>query len=179
MAQSDKVVIGCIGAVYGVKGWLKIQSYTESPEDIFEYSPWYLQSSAARQQSEQTVKVVEWRHHNKGLIAHIDGINDRDQASRLTGMEISISTEELPALAEDEFYWRDLIGLRVKNQQGYDMGVVEQIMPTPANDVLVVKANTNDAFGKSERLIPFIQSQYIIDVDNDNQLIQVDWPSDF
>ncbi|AVJ56352.1 ribosome maturation factor RimM [Idiomarina sp. OT37-5b] len=179
MAQSDNVVIGCIGAVYGVKGWLKIQSYTENPEDIFSYSPWYLQSSAARQQSEQAVTVVEWRRHNKGLIALIDGINDRDEASRLTGMEISIAADELPALAEDEFYWRDLIGMRVKNKQGYDMGVVEQIMPTPANDVLVVSANSNDAFGKSERLIPFVQSQYILAVDNDNQLIQVDWPADF
>ncbi len=179
MAQSDNVVIGCIGAVYGVKGWLKIQSYTENPEDIFSYSPWYLQSSAARQQSEQAVTVVEWRRHNKGLIALIDGINDRDEASRLTGMEISIAADELPALAEDEFYWRDLIGMRVKNKQGYDMGVVEQIMPTAANDVLVVSANSNDAFGKSERLIPFVQSQYILAVDNDNQLIQVDWPADF
>lgn len=179
MAQSDNVVIGCIGAVYGVKGWLKIQSYTENPEDIFSYSPWYLQSSAARQQSEQAVTVVEWRRHNKGLIALIEGINDRDEASRLTGMEISIAADELPALAEDEFYWRDLIGMRVKNKQGYDMGVVEQIMPTPANDVLVVSANSNDAFGKSERLIPFVQSQYILAVDNDNQLIQVDWPADF
>lgn len=178
-AQSDNVVIGRIGAVYGVKGWLKVQSFTENPEAIFEYSPWYLQSAAARQQNEEVVKVAEWRRHNKGLIARIEGVNDRDQAARFTGTDISVSADELPALAEDEFYWRDLIGLRVKNQQGYDMGVVEQIMPTPANDVLVVKANANDAFGKSERLIPFIQSQYIIDVDNDNQLIQVDWPSDF
>ncbi len=178
-SQSAPVVIGQIGAVYGVKGWLKIQSYTGDPEDIFSYSPWTLQSAATRQQSEQAVTIAEWRRHNKGLIARIDGVNDRDQASRFTGMEISITADELPALAEDEFYWRDLIGMRVKNKQGYDMGVVEQMMPTPANDVLVVRANSNDAFGKSERLIPFIQSEYILDVDSDNQLIQVDWPTDF
>lgn len=177
--QSDNVVIGRIGAVYGVKGWVKVQSFAEDPEDIFSYSPWYLQSSANRQQHQPSMQVVEWRRHNKGLIARLDGITDRDQAARLTGMDICVAADELPALADDEFYWRDLIGLRVKNQQGYDMGVVEQIMPTPANDVLVVKANTNDAFGKSERLIPFIQSEYIITVDSDNQLIQVDWPSDF
>lgn len=178
-AQSDTVVIGRIGAVYGVKGWLKIQSYTENPEDIFSYSPWSLQSNAARQQSDKAVTIAEWRRHNKGLIARIDGVNDREQASHFTGLEVSINAEELPALAEDEFYWRDLIGMRVKNKQGYDMGVVEQMMPTAANDVLVVSANSNDAFGKSERLIPFIQSEYILDVDNDNQLIQVDWPADF
>lgn len=179
MAQSNKVVIGRIGAVYGVKGWLKIQSYTEDPEGIFEYSPWYLSSAAVRQQAEQAVTIAEWRRHNKGLIARVDGISDRDAASALTGQEICVDADELPALAEDEFYWRDLIGLRVKNQQGYDMGVVEQIMPTPANDVLVVKANSNDAFGKTERLIPFIQSEYVLDVNKEEQLIQVDWPSDF
>ena len=177
--QSNNVVIGRIGAVYGVKGWLKIQSYTENPEDIFSYSPWYLQTVAARQQSEQTVKIAEWRRHNKGLIALIDGVKDREGASRFTGMEVSISADELPAIAEDEFYWRDLIGMQVKNKQGYDMGVVEQIMPTPANDVLVVKANSNDAFGKSERLIPFIQSENILNVDREQQLLQVDWPADF
>lgn len=179
MSQSEKVVIGRIGAVYGVKGWLKVQSYTENPEDIFDYSPWYLQLATVRQQGEQALTVAEWRRHNKGLIARVDGISDREQASQLTGAEIIISADALPELADNEFYWRDLIGLRVKNQQGYDMGIVEQVMPTAANDVLVVKANTNDGFGKSERLIPFIQSQYIIEVDKENQLIQVDWPSDF
>lgn len=174
MSQSEHIVIGRLGAVYGVKGWLKVQSFTEDPESIFEYSPWLL-----KQKGEQTIEVAEWRRHNKGLIARLEGVSDRDQAARLTGADICITADELPELADDEFYWHDLIGLQVVNLQGYDMGVVEQIMPTASNDVLVVKANNNDAFGKSERLIPFIQSEYITEINREEKRIRVDWPSDF
>ncbi|MGM0430756.1 MAG: ribosome maturation factor RimM [Pseudomonadota bacterium] len=174
MQQSEQIVVGRIGAVYGVKGWLKVQSFTDDPESIFEYSPWLLS-----QKTEREMKVVEWRRHNNGLIARLEGISDRDEAARLTGADICITADELPALAEDEFYWRDLIGMRVINTDGYDMGVVEQIMPTASNDVLVVKANSNDGFGKSERLIPFIQSEYVTEVNKEEKRIQVEWPSDF
>ncbi|MGM0905066.1 MAG: ribosome maturation factor RimM [Pseudomonadota bacterium] len=174
MQQSEQIVVGRIGAVYGVKGWLKVQSFTDDPESIFEYSPWLLS-----QKTEREMKVVEWRRHNNGLIARFEGISDRDEAARLTGADICITADELPALADDEFYWRDLIGMRVVNTNGYDMGVVEQIMPTASNDVLVVKANSNDGFGKSERLIPFIQSEYVTEVNKEEKRIQVEWPSDF
>ncbi|MDV6317088.1 ribosome maturation factor RimM [Idiomarina sp. HP20-50] len=174
MQQSEQIVVGRLGAVYGVKGWLKVQSFTDDPESIFEYSPWLLS-----QKTEREVKVVEWRHHNNGLIARLEGISDRDKAAGLTGADICITADELPTLADDEFYWRDLIGMRVVNTDGYDMGVVEQIMPTASNDVLVVKANSNDGFGKSERLIPFIQSEYVTNVDKEERRIQVEWPSDF
>ncbi len=174
MQQSEQIVVGRIGAVYGVKGWLKVQSFTDDPESIFEYSPWLLS-----QKTEREMKVVEWRRHNNGLIARLEGISDREEAARLTGADICITADELPALADDEFYWRDLIGMRVVNSNGYDMGVVEQIMPTASNDVLVVKANSNDGFGKSERLIPFIQSEYVTAVDKEAKQIQVEWPSDF
>ena len=174
MQQSEQIVVGRIGAVYGVKGWLKVQSFTDDPESIFEYSPWLLS-----QKTERELKVVEWRRHNNGLIAQFEGISGRDEAASLTGADICITADELPALADDEFYWRDLIGMRVVNTNGYDMGVVEQIMPTASNDVLVVKANSNDGFGKSERLIPFIQSEYITEINKEEKRIQVEWPSDF
>ena len=174
MQQSEQIVVGRLGAVYGVKGWLKVQSFTDDPESIFKYSPWLLS-----QKTEREMKVVEWRRHNNGLIARLEGISDRDEAARLTGADICITADELPALADDEFYWRDLIGMRVVNTKGYDMGVVEQIMPTASNDVLVVKANSNDGFGKSERLIPFIQSEYVTEVNKEEKRIQVEWPSDF
>jgi len=174
MQQSEQIVVGRLGAVYGVKGWLKVQSFTDDPESIFEYSPWLLS-----QKTEREMKVVEWRRHNNGLSARLEGISDRDEAARLTGADICITADELPALADDEFYWRDLIGMRVVNTKGYDMGVVEQIMPTASNDVLVVKANSNDGFGKSERLIPFIQSEYVTEVNKEEKRIQVEWPSDF
>lgn len=172
---AQTVVVGQLGAVYGVKGWIKVQSFTDDPEAIFEYHPWQL----VLQGKEQAVQVEEWRRHNKGLIAKLAGVEDRDQAHRFTGAEIVISAELLPELPEDEFYWRDLIGMTVVNTDGYNMGIVDQLMATASNDVMVVKANSNDAFGRSERLIPFIQSQYVQEVDKPNKRIIVDWPSDF
>lgn len=169
------VTLGQLGAVYGVKGWIKIQSFTDDPEAIFDYRPWQL----SKQGKVQVVQVEEWRRHNKGLIAKLTGIDDRDQAHLLTGADILIDEELLPELPAGEFYWRDLMGMSVVNRDGYDMGVVDQIMATASNDVMVVKANSNDAFGRAERLIPFIQSQYIIDVDKTGQRIVVDWPADF
>ncbi len=172
---SELVVLGQLGAVYGVKGWLKIQSYTDEAEAIFDYSPWQV----VKQGKEQTIRVEEWRRHNKGLIAKLENVDDRDQAHLMTGADIIIRSEQLPELPEDEFYWRDLIGMTVVNTDGYNMGIVDQIMATASNDVMVVKANSNDAFGRSERLIPFIQSQYVESVDKEAKRIIVDWPSDF
>lgn len=171
----EHVVIGQLGAVYGVKGWLKIQSYTDDVEAIFDYHPWQI----LKQGKVQEVQVEEWRRHNKGLIAKLVGVDDRDAAHLMTGADVIIEAEQLPELPEDEFYWRDLIGMTVVNTDGYNMGVVDQLMATASNDVMVVKANSNDAFGRSERLIPFIQSQYIQEVDKTNKRIVVDWPSDF
>lgn len=173
--STEQVVLGQLGAVYGVKGWLKVQSYTDDAEAIFEYSPWVISKNGKLQQ----VQVEEWRRHNKSLIAKLATVDDRDAAHLLTGSDIIVSAEQLPDLPEGEFYWRDLMGMTVVNQDGYDMGVVDQIMATASNDVMVVKANSNDAFGRSERLIPFIQSQYVSEIDKDNQRIVVDWPADF
>lgn len=174
-ATNDKVVLGQVGAVYGVKGWLKVQAYTDDAEAIFGYNPWLL-----KQQGQwRPVKVAEWRRHNKGLIVRFDQVTDREAAQLFTGAEIGVEPEQLPELAEDEFYWRELIGMTVVNTEGYDMGQVDQLMATASNDVMVVKANGNDAFGRHERLIPFIQSQYVQSVDRDAKRIVVDWPSDF
>lgn len=174
-STSETVVIGQLGAVYGVKGWLKVQSYTDDAEAIFDYSPWQI----IKQGKPQTVRVEEWRRHNKGLIAKLAGVDDRDMAQVYTGADIVIEAAQLPELPEDEFYWRDLIGMTVVNTEGYNMGIVDQLMATASNDVMVVKANSNDAFGRSERLIPFIQSQYVQSVDREAKRIVVDWPSDF
>lgn len=172
---SETVVVGQLGAVYGVKGWLKVQSYTDDADAIFNYQPWHL----VRQGKTQTAQVEEWRRHNKSLIVKLVGVDDRDQAQLMTGADIVIAAEQLPELPADEFYWRDLIGMTVVNTEGYDMGVVDQLMATASNDVMVVKANSNDAFGRTERLVPFIQSLYVVAVDRAAKRITVDWPSDF
>ncbi|WP_448211996.1 ribosome maturation factor RimM [Colwellia sp. MEBiC06753] len=173
--MSEKILLGKVGAVYGIKGWVKIHSFTEEPEAIFDYSPWSLKLG----DKEQSAEIVDWRKHNNGLIAKLAHIDDRDQAQRLVSSEILVDETLLPELPEGEFYWRDLIGMTVVTDKGYSLGEVTDIMETGANDVLVVKANRNDGFGKKERLIPYIFDQVIVSVSNENKQICVDWDPGF
>ncbi len=171
----QQVTLGKVGAVYGIKGWLKIHSFTDDSEAILDYFPWSLKLG----DKISAVEVTDWRRHNNGLIVKIAGFDDREQAQRLVGSEILVSRESLPELPEGEFYWRDLMGMNVVTTNGYDLGVVSDMMETGANDVLVVKANRNDAFGKKERLIPYLDEQVIKSVCLNTKKINVDWDPGF
>jgi len=173
--SSELILVGKIGASYGIKGWFKVNAYTEVPEGIFDYSPWVVNLNGQQQE----VKVAEWRRHNKGLIAKFDGVDTRNDAEAWLHGEILVDANQLPDLAEDEFYWRDLKGMLVNTDKGYNLGTVSGLMETGSNDVLVVDANRNDAFGKTERLIPFIQDEVIIAVNKEENTITVDWDPGF
>ena len=175
MTQSDKVILGKIGAPYGIKGWLKLTPYTDDPEGIFNYDTLLIQLNGQWQQQ----KVANWRRHNNGIVLKFDAVDDRDDAQRFTHAEMAVLVEDLPDLAEDEFYWRELIGLSVTNESGYSMGQVTDILETGSNDVLVVKAKPNDAFGKNERLIPFLTDQVVKAIDKEAKVITVDWDPGF
>ena len=169
---SDKVVIGKIGAPHGVKGWVKINTYTDTPEGIFDYQPWLLGDGKEYQ-------LDQWRPHGKVLVAKIEGIETRDDAERIKNLDISISAEQLPELDENEFYWRELTGMQVVTTQGYDLGVVKDVFNTGANDIIQVRANAKDAFGLKERLLPFVMDEVIQSVDKDGKVITVDWDPGF
>jgi len=170
-----EVILGKIGAVYGIKGWLKIHSFTEDPEAILDYFPWSLKLG----NKVQSVEITDWRKHNNGLIVKVGHIDDRDEAQALVGSEIMVNESALPELPEGEFYWRDLVGMTVVNTQGYDLGKVSEILETGANDVLIVKANHNDGFGKKERLIPYLFDHVVESVSVENKQICVDWDPGF
>ena len=169
------VTLGKVGAVYGIKGWLKIHSFTDDQEAILDYFPWSLKLG----NKIQSVEITDWRKHNNGLVVKVAGIDDRDVAQKLVGSEIFVSEDALSDLPEGEFYWRDLIGMSVVTDKGYDLGQVSDIMETGANDVLVVKANLKDGFGKKERLIPYLIDQVILSVSTENKQICVDWDPGF
>lgn len=174
-STTDKpMVVGRLGAVYGIKGWMKITSYTDIPEGIFDYSPWYIQQKGEWKE----VAIEDFKRHGKGLIAKLAGVDVREEAQSMTGAEIAIYATQLPEL-EDDFYWRDLIGCAVETDKGYTLGTVSDMMETGSNDVLVVKANATDAFGKKERLIPFLTEQVIINVDITARKIIVNWEPNF
>jgi len=175
MSSENQIILGKVGAVYGIKGWLKIHSFTDETDAILDYFPWSLKLG----NKTQTVDITDWRKHNKGLIVKVGNIDDRDEAQALVGSEILISDTSLPELPQGDFYWRDLIGMTVVTTKGYDLGVVSDMMETGANDVLVVKANLNDGFSKKERLIPYLLEQVIESVSVENKQICVDWDPGF
>lgn len=174
-SKQEPVVLGKLGSCHGIKGWLKITTYTDSVEGIFDYSPWLI-----KEQGEwREVKVTQWRFQGKAVIAELEGVTTREQAQMLTNCEIAVPAEDMLDLPVDEFYWRDLIGCEVVNINGYNMGKVQQIVETGSNDVLLVKANAKDGFGKVERMIPFVTEQFIQSVDISAKQILVDWDPDF
>jgi len=166
--KASLIVIGKIVGVYGIKGWLKILSFTRPKENILEYVPWLVKQNEAW----QAMQVVEGRPQGKGLIASFAGITDRDEAMALVDSEIAIERDQLPKAKEGEFLWVDLINLQVINEQNEILGVVTELLETGANDVLVVEAE------KQRYLIPYVQDVYIKDVDLEQGIIQVDWQSD-
>ena len=173
--SSATLIVGKIGAPHGIKGWVRITSYTQELDGIFDFSPWLL----TVQGQVKEYRVAEWKHQSKALIAKLEGVTTRDHAEAIKNMEISILEAQLPALEQGDFYWRDLIGSKVVTVSGYDLGKVEQLFETGANDVIMVKANVNDAFGAKQRMIPYLMEQVIKSVDLEANIITVDWDPGF
>lgn len=173
--NQDYIVVGKLGASYGIKGWLKVFSYTEESESIFSYQPWLVKVKGEWKE----FRVESWKRHGQGMVAKLEGLNVREDAQMLTNAEVAIQSDKLPALSDEEFYWRELFGMTVVTTEGYDLGKVTDILETGSNDVLVVKANLKDAFGQKERLIPFLDEQVIKSIDRTAQRIEVDWDPGF
>jgi 16S rRNA processing protein RimM len=169
MRADRLVVVGKIVGLSGVQGWVKLESYTEPRMSIFAYQPWLLGSGAESKE----MSGAHGRAQGKGMIAALPGITDRDAAAALVGAEIRVSRALLPAPKRGEFYWTDLEGMEVVTPDGAALGRVSHLFATGANDVLV----TRD--GERERLIPFVQKQFVHKVDLEAGRITVDWDPDF
>jgi 16S rRNA processing protein RimM len=167
---ADEVIhVGEITGVFGVKGWVKVYSLTKPRENILSYTPWILQKGNER----KVVKLVHSRRQGKAIVACLEGVSDRDVAATYRGWEILINKSQLPKSSENEYLWADLIGLQVQTDLGVDLGKIDYLIETGANDVLVVQDN------EIERLIPFLQEQVIKKIDLENKIIIVDWDPDF
>jgi 16S rRNA processing protein RimM len=166
-ARERKLVpLGHIAGVHGVQGWVKIHSRTEPREAIFEYQPWLLGESL------EEVRIRQGKKHGNRLIALLEGTDSREQAEALVDRPIAVYRDQFPELSPGEFYWTDLLGLEVRLENGRDLGKIDQMLATGANDVMVVR-------GERERLIPFIHGQYVKRVDLDGRVVTVDWDPDF
>jgi len=163
----EPVVLGRITGFFGVRGWVKVYSYTEPREAVLNYKCWLLSKTG----DWQPQFVAEGKRHGKTVIVRLEGYDDRDQAAALIGSEIGVPRDELPETDDGHYYWSDLEGLRVVASNGTEIGTLDYFIETGANDVMVIK-------GEQERLIPFVMKEVVVDVDLAAGVITVDWEWD-
>ena len=168
MTSGRRILLGRVAGAFGVRGELKVVSWTEPRDALFRYQPWILRAGAA----EREVEGARGRETAKGIVARIPGVETRDDAEAMTGTEIWVPRERLPEPAPGEYYWVDLEGLAVVTVDGVPLGPVSHLFETGANPVMVVA-------GDRERLIPFLLDQYVTAVDFDAGRVVVDWDPDF
>jgi 16S rRNA processing protein RimM len=165
--DKSTMLVGRIGGAYGIKGWVHIHSFTGPLENIIDYSPWRLHATIDGKLC-QSIDVVKGKLHGKGLVAQLQGVNDRNGAESLKGLEIRVERERMPEPAGDKFYWADLEGLRVEDSAGTELGQVDQMLDTGSADVMVIT-------GEQRHLIPFVYGDTVVAVDLDAGCIRVDW----
>ena len=168
MTPERRILLGRVLGAFGVRGEIKLHSFSDPPAMVLKYQPWLLRQDGA----EREIGGVRGRETGKGMVISIAGIEDRDAAQALAGAEVWVPRSRLPKPSPGEYYWVDLEGLTVVNLEGIELGTVSYLFDTGANDVLVVA-------GERERLIPFVTGQFVLEVDFDTHKITVDWDADF
>ena len=167
-------MIGRITSVYGVKGWVKVYSYTDPIDGILSYPNWTLLQDGRR----MPIELAEGRRHGPGIVVRLKGVDDREVARGYCGADIVVSTDAMPELPEGEYYWHQLEGLVVETEAGDCFGRVHHMMETGSNDVLVVRP-TADSMDQRERLIPYLPDQVIRKIDLTVGKLVVDWDPEF
>jgi 16S rRNA processing protein RimM len=168
------VPLGYIAGVHGVKGWVKIHSFTRPKEAILTYQPWLLG------EEQKPVKIIAGRPQGKTIVVSLPDIENREQAQNMVGLEIVVFRDQMPQPDENEYYWSDLIGLLVETKDGVELGRITKMMETGAHDVMVVSGLSGEnAKNDRERLIPFIHGHYVIEVDLEAGKLVADWEPDY
>jgi 16S rRNA processing protein RimM len=160
------VVLGRIGAPFGVQGWVKVQSYTDPLEGIASYPVWELHRGGSLGRK----AVLDWKRAGAGVAVRLEGVETREAAQVLTGAEVLVERAALPPAAPGEYYWHDLIGLDAYSLQGVSLGRVAEILDLPAHPVLVLEGNR-------ERLVPLV-AERLAGVDFDAGRLTLDWHPD-
>lgn len=160
--------MGRVVAPYAVKGWIKLQTYTEYLDSLLDYEVWRL----GRNGNWRDYRLLDGKVHGQTLLASLEGVGDRTAAEALMGLDVAVLRQEMPEAEEDEYYWDDLVGLDVVNLAGEILGRVAGLLETGANDVLQVRD------GDRERLIPFVEA-VVKEVDLEAGRLLVDWGLDY
>ncbi len=173
MSQSDYILLGNISGVAGLKGLVKVFSHTEPRVQITQYKQWFIQRKG---EDWKAVKLLNGRVQGKNIVVQLDGVTDRNQAEALVGSRIAITSDQLKKLGNNEYYWKDLIGLSVETKEGVQLGKLDWIFNSGSNDVFIIKDNDDK---RTERMLPFLLDDVIISIDLEKSLMVVDWDPEF
>lgn len=175
----QSVTVGRITAVYGIKGWIKVYSFTAPMENILTYRQWLLRYLDGRTQA---VSINVGRKQGKGIVAHVVGCDDRNDALQFTEADILIRYDELPKLESGDYYWHQLEGLTVlaltESGDEVNLGNVDHLVETGANDVLVVHA-TRSSVDQRERMVPYLLDRVVKEINLEKGFIRLLWEPDF
>ena len=166
--DSEWIVVGRFGRPHGIKGLVTVVSFTEPRDNIMHYSDWH----AYINYQWQPVKLLHIEMNNKFILTQVEGYADRERVARLTNIDIAVKRVQLPVLQEGEYYWHQLLDMQVVNLEGVLLGTVKEVLPTGANDVLVV-------VGEKRHLIPYLPGRNVIEINDSQRVITVDWDPDF
>jgi len=166
--DSNWIIVGRFGKPHGIKGLITVISFTEPRDNIMHYTDWHVRMNGQW----QPLKLLHLEMNNKFILAQVEGYQEREDAGRLTNADIAIDRQQLPALQQGDYYWHQLEGMQVVNQEGIALGTIQDIMPTGSNDVLIV-------VGEKRHLIPYLPGTSIIDINDTTRVMTVDWDADF
>lgn len=166
--------IGRLGSSYGIKGWMKVQSFASRPENLFDYSPWFIRQRGAEWRE---VQVEDWKPHGNGFIVKLVSVHTPEEAKLLAGMEIGIRRSSLPPAADGAIYLIDLIGCEVIGLNGVKLGHVSGIRDQGAAPIMEV--SPSDHLASGIRLIPFVEGPIVTAVDLEAKIIETEWGEDY
>jgi len=163
------IELGRLGAPYGIKGWIHVDSHTDPPQGLLEYREWVLRLASGER---LTRRLVQGRAHSGRLVAQLEGVKDREEAAALTGAVVEVDRAALPPPGEREYYRADLVGFSVRNLEGTALGTVSHFVDTPSGAVMVTRAP-----GGRQHWVP-AAPKHLRTVDLTARTILVDWPAE-
>lgn len=188
--MNDWLVVGRLNSSFGVRGWIKLESFTEPKENLFSYGPWRLNiadsaggKSAGRAAAQRQrlglptdVEIEDVQQRGESFVVKLTGVESKEQAAQYAGLLIEVPGSSLPEAPEGDYYWHQLEGLEVVQKQDSgagpvynSLGRVDHLLETGANDVLVVRG------AAGELLIPYLPGSVVLEVDLVQGRIVVDW----
>ena len=175
----DMIVLGRIVGPYGLQGWVRLHPFGDDVAALGKMQQWMLGADPAGAEW-MPHALRELRPHADGWIVLFAGIGDRNGAEAIDGLYVAAPRSELPKVADNEYYWADLVGLNVVNMQDEQLGKVVELLSCGAHEVLCVEEEVagTSAGSAKRRLLPFV-AQVVKNVDPANATIRVEWGSDW